>query len=106
MITGIGKKNGMKEERSFCLSSVKAIFAYLFTLLYFVPVSKFQYLLCVLHTNEVNAARKVVISVQPGTVSTAQTILRNTYDETQEKGYHDILGAFDSCESTNDLHGD
>ena len=36
------------------------------------------------HTNEANAARKVVISVQPETVSTAQTTLSNTYDETQE----------------------
>ena len=56
------------------------------------------------HTNEVNAARKVVIGAQPETVSTAQTTLRNTYDETQGKHYHDILRAFDSCESTNDLH--
>ena len=56
------------------------------------------------HTNEVNAARKVVISTQPETVSTAQTTLRNTYDETQEKHYHDILRAFDRCESTNALH--
>ena len=56
------------------------------------------------HTNEVNAARKVVISAQPETVSTAQTKLFNTYDETQEKHHHDILRAFDSCESTNALH--
>ena len=39
---------------------------------------------CVRHTNEVNAARKVVISAQPETVSTAQITLRNAYDETQE----------------------
>ena len=56
------------------------------------------------HTNEVNAARKIVISPQPETVSTAQTTLHNTYDETPEKHYHDILGEFDSCESTNVLH--
>ena len=56
------------------------------------------------HTNEVNAARKVVIGAQPETVSTAQTTLRNTYGETQGKHYHDILRAFDSCESTNALH--
>ena len=30
--------------------------------------------------------------------------LRHTYDETQEKHYDEILGAFDSCESTNALH--
>ena len=56
------------------------------------------------HTSEVNAARKVVISVQPETVSTAQTTLHNTCDESQEKRYRDVLGAFDSCESTNALH--
>ena len=53
---------------------------------------------------EVNAARKVVISAQPERISPAQTTLRNTYDETQEKHYHDILRAFDSCESTNASH--
>ena len=37
-------------------------------------------------------------------VFTAQTTLRNTYDKTQEKHYHDILRAFDSWESTNALH--
>ena len=58
----------------------------------------------VCHTNEVNAVRKVVISAQPEKVSTAQTTLRQTYDETQEKHYYDILRAFDSCESTNALH--
>ena len=35
--------------------------------------------------NEVNATCKIVISAQPETVSTAQTTLRNMYNETQEK---------------------
>ena len=55
-------------------------------------------------TNEVKAARKVVISAQPETVSTTQTTRRNTYNETQEKRYDDILGAFNSCESSNAFH--
>ena len=46
----------------------------------------------------------VVISAQPETVFTVQTTLRNTYDEMQEKHYHDILRTFDSCESTNAFH--
>ena len=49
------------------------------------------------HTNEVNAARIIVISALPETVSTAQTTLCNTYNETQEKHYLDFLRAFDSC---------
>ena len=54
--------------------------------------------------NEVKSAHKVVISAQPETVSTAQSTLRNIYDETEEKHYHDILGAVDSCKSTSALH--
>ena len=68
------------------------------------PTTRVAFKTSVRHTSEVNAAHQVIISAQPETVSTVQTTLCTVYDEMQEKRYHDILGALNSCESTSALH--
>ena len=49
-------------------------------------------------TAEVNTARDAVLGVQPETRSTTQAALCDTYDEAQEKRFHNIPGGFDKRE--------